>query len=104
MLAGTQLAYEVINKNTVAIVAGLGSSSEGEKSLWDRFRVAQVDPGQASNAASVAAAGESSQSTDRAKLEEVVVTAQKREERLIDTPQSVSVSVALRTPSVQVAT
>jgi outer membrane receptor protein involved in Fe transport len=56
-----------------------------EKSFWDRFRLARADAAADSRDAAVdtgpAAAPQ---------LEEVVVTAQKRVERLIDTPQSVT--------------
>jgi iron complex outermembrane receptor protein len=61
-----------------------------KKSFWDRFRLAQVDQGQVPSDRSVGTQGGGEQPSS-AVLEEVVVTAQKREERLRDVPMSVSV-------------
>jgi len=85
MLARTGLKYEFVNDRTVRIsVAVEGSQSavnarEGEKS--DSFRLAQADQTVSGGAAAV----------EKSQLEEVLVTAQKREERLSDVPVSVSV-------------
>ena len=57
-------------------------------SFWDRFRLAQVDPGRID--ASVKSDAAAELGGDQ-KLEEIIVTATKREERLIDVPQSVTV-------------
>jgi iron complex outermembrane recepter protein len=64
-------------------------------SFWDRFRLAQGNAGQAQNGASqpvtgatdVGSAGDPPHS---AQLEEVVVTAEKRKERLLETPVAVT--------------
>lgn len=58
-------------------------------SLWDRFRLAQGQPSQAVSVAQGSDGQESSQPS--ASLEEVIVTAQKREERLQDVPVPVTV-------------
>ena len=107
LLAGTPLTFEFLNDRTVRIFEASAvrpasttrlerpaatprsdaSQETVKRGFWDRFRVAQADPGTGS-AASADAQGSSSQPSP---LEEIVVTAQKREERLIETPQSVSV-------------
>lgn len=69
-----------------AIDAGKG----GEKrSFWDRFRLAQVDQGPVANSRSVAVQSGSEQPSSVA-LEEIIVTAQKRSERLQDVPVPVT--------------
>jgi len=71
-----------------------GGDSPGDpsnKSFWNRFRVAQVDQGASPSSAPVEKKNEQASGKKPVVLEEVIVTAQKREERLIDTPQSVSV-------------
>jgi len=72
--------------------AGGAHSQGGLKSFWDRFRLAQADERASSGVSSAA-----SQSTGAAAvskpsaLEEIVVTAQKREEHLQDVPVPVTV-------------
>ena len=67
-------------------------SKEGKKSSSSDFRVAQVGQGAISRPPEVGSgASRASENSKDTQLEEVVVTAQKREERLIDVPQSVSV-------------
>src|SRR5262249_15846399 len=58
-----------------------------EGSDRDSLRVSEADSAANNEHSSTAAHG----TTDNSELEEVVVTAQKREERLIDVPQSVTV-------------
>ena len=110
LLTGTGLTYQYLDEKTVSIV-GVGTqpaklekkldtaleqrshaSSNGEqrKSFWERFRVAQADEGHDTRNASEARSGTAPEEQG-ARLEEIVVTAQKREERLLDVPQSVSV-------------
>jgi outer membrane receptor protein involved in Fe transport len=106
LLSGTGLTYTFVNARMVAIRseadAGAGTRSNltqsshapavpaEPKRWWDRFRLAQADSGSTVDTRS-AAASDSNESTSALKVEEIVVTAQKRLERLIDTPLSVSV-------------
>jgi outer membrane receptor protein involved in Fe transport len=57
-------------------------------SFWDRFRVSQVDQGKAPG--SIEQSEAASENNKGVKLEEIVVTAQKREERLQDVPVPVT--------------
>lgn len=101
------LSYTMVNERTIVVVkpgaskdrAATTASSEENKengpqnqSSWGRFRVAQAPPDRSSNHGSVGIEpGEAQESVDKANaLEEVVVTAQKRSERLIDVPASIS--------------
>ncbi len=63
---------------------------EGKSRSSEGFRVAQVDQGQDRSAAPVAKQGEATSQTTPPELEQVVVTAQKREERLQDVPVPVT--------------
>jgi len=67
-------------------------TAKGDKSLWNRVLVAQADQG-SSNITSVNDVSQSSseKSQKSAVLEEVIVTAQKRSERLQDVPVPVTV-------------
>ncbi len=116
LLVGTALNYGVIGSNTVTIfvpgAAGRTDSSthassappvsmssstppsgaEGgqqKPSFWDRFRVAQVDREKTASDARVEETSAAFQAAP-AKLEEIVVTAQKRFERLQDVPVPVT--------------
>jgi outer membrane receptor protein involved in Fe transport len=96
LLSGTGLTYRYLDEKAITILplpSGSSSSTrpgkesvsapmdtEAAPGFWDRLRLAQAE-------ANSSAPAEASS----AKLEEIVVTAQKRAERLIDTPQSVSV-------------
>ena len=103
LLAPSGLTYRPLNERAYIVLtprelsqraeslAPAPSPPQPEKSFWDRFRLSQVDQGQTGGGGSTESSGTSSGSDDRIRLEEVVVTAQKRRERLIDTPQSVSV-------------
>ena len=104
-LSGTGLTYRYLDETTVTIVpigtqpksgeqegaknaktsavSPMGQKPEEGQTFWDPFRVAQADT--SSPPATSRSAVESSDA-----LEEIVVTAQKREERLLDTPQSVT--------------
>lgn len=71
-----------------------GKNSEGqenEKSFWSRFRLAQLDQGQASNDRSAETSDTDSERKPARIIEEVFVTAQKREERAFDVPISLVV-------------
>ncbi len=93
MLAQTGLKYEFINDRTVRIAAVDTAGASGMSSL----RVARTDHAEGSSGNPSSSGDEAT--TDRpdgrddkaAGVQEIVVTAQKRTERLIDTPVSVSV-------------
>jgi iron complex outermembrane recepter protein len=111
LLVGTNLNYEVTSDGLVLIraadepsrsgaapaatsddPAGEDSTAkEGKNSSSGEFRLAQVDQGASANSISVTKDSVRVPQKQSDQLEEVVVTAQKRDERLIDTPQSVSV-------------
>jgi outer membrane receptor protein involved in Fe transport len=116
LLAGTGIQHKFLSDKTVVITAEKSASAspsaapatsppanatardttdtkgDQKPSFWERFRLAQVARESSVNASSTA----SSNSDDNkpVTLEEVIVTAQKRRERLIDAPQSVSVLTA----------
>jgi iron complex outermembrane recepter protein len=106
VLKGTGLTYKYLDSNTVTIMpAAAGSpasaadqmpsdsSNGGGKKTSQDFRVAQVAQGAPPLITAVTGSGQTG-STGAAfsgQLEEIIVTAQKRPERLIDTPQSVTV-------------
>jgi len=103
LLGNTGLHYEYLDTRTVAIrgAAPIGESSSGAAlhfaqaqskspgddkttSSTERFEVAQTGPGKDSSTARVSTSPNSS--AEPVRLEEVVVTAQKRAERLQDVP------------------
>jgi iron complex outermembrane recepter protein len=100
LLKGTGLEYRYVDAKAVTILAAgshepaaptttatatAGNShEEGKTSSSPQFRLAQVDQGQGPRAASLTAAHDPNE-----QLEEIVVTAQKREERLLDVPLSI---------------
>lgn len=114
LLNGTGLTYRALDDQTITIVpiaAAPASSSretsanasqaatrdtpdaqEAQKnsSFWDRFRLAQVDQGATSRAVAPATSSSSDAGQAGATLEQVVVTAQKREERLQEVPVPVT--------------
>jgi outer membrane receptor protein involved in Fe transport len=120
LLDGTGLTFRYLDANTVTVVpiAAVAPSSDAQstpakatienqtgkakptadtsdsaRSFWDRFRLAQVDQGAS---ASSATAETKTDKTDQAsqkkadQLEEVVVTAQKKTENLLDVPVPVT--------------
>ncbi len=101
LLAGTGLTYRYLDNNTVTILpetlpaadGGMAPRSGEEKA---RVRVAQADPHGMTKVAEgqdkqTAAADTAEQASGERGIAEIIVTAQKRAERLIDVPQSVSV-------------
>jgi outer membrane receptor protein involved in Fe transport len=114
LLTASNLTYRFVNDRTIAVVSHASESSteqssdatiaaqvpvadpggsrqeEGKTRSSDPFRVAQLAPGSAPNSSPVSDPSKSPQSS-QASLEEVVVTAQKRSERLQDVPISMSV-------------
>ena len=93
LLKDTGLTHRYVGERTVALV------KEAPKSFWSRFRLAEADPATETDAA---VESESSGAKEEVTLEEIVVTAQKRIERLQDVPVPVStVSGAALTNSSQ---
>lgn len=108
LLSGTGLTYRYIDDRTVTILpAGSALSQEqftapavtgddpnrasaaakeGKKDSSHEFRLAQVDQGANSRSSTVVS---NQDSQKKMQLTEIIVTAQKREERLIDVPMSV---------------
>ncbi len=116
LLGGTGLTYKYLDDKTVTIVpsaSGAGATVDptnqpapardattgGGKKTSPDFRLAQVDQGASSRTSSAAgvdnssarggAAAQTSSGAQIVRLEEIVVTAQKRQENLLDTPMSV---------------
>lgn len=113
LLGGTGLAFHYVDDSTITIMPvsslptnGIGSGAtatsntasgkavteEGSKGkgFWNRLRIAQADP--TSSAAGASSTDSQRSSEPRSfELEEVIVTAQKRVERMMEVPQSVSV-------------
>lgn len=88
LLSGTELTYKLLDEKTVTIVP-VGPAVEKVNSAtagayWKRVRMAQTD-------SAVASASDERAVEASPALSEVVVTAQKREERLQDVPISISV-------------
>src|SRR5579872_218385 len=110
LLAGSGLTHQYVGDHAVALVqvsdttptrARTQSDSQPEekagRSFWDRFRVAQTDQRLGAGGGGAATRGSVTSSTDEAaarkvpgELEEVLVTAQKRTERLQDVPVPVT--------------
>src|SRR5690242_2938813 len=95
LLSGTGLTYRYLDEKTVTVLplAALDSLSsnspqevakEGKKNSSDEFRSAQVDQGASAGAISLKSSRTEGPSNEPIKLEEIVVTAQKRTERLLD--------------------
>jgi iron complex outermembrane receptor protein len=66
---------------------GAGQSAKGDESMWSHFRLAQADQTVSADAVNVGG----SERQEPVRLEEVVVTAQKKEERLQDVPEAITV-------------
>jgi outer membrane receptor protein involved in Fe transport len=114
LLKTTGLTYRVVNDRTIAVVipgagsaaspqstsrdasqlstysSDAGNEEEAKKSFWNRFLVAQVDQGTSSGSTPVEKQSQQTSKEKPVQLEEVVVTAQKREERLQDVPVPVT--------------
>lgn len=95
LLADTGLRYRFVDEDTVAVLGPeVGLRLKGEASWSDALRMAQADAGSSASSQGVEEKQDgqgAAESSDGVKLEEVVVTAQKRVERLVDVPISVSV-------------
>jgi len=100
-LSGTGLMHKYMGDRAVALLPASQASSDGAStdaspsevapsSLWDRFRLAQATQGVSAETTSVEN-GEQTSQRGAVRLEEVVVTAQKKSENLMDVPMPVSV-------------
>lgn len=91
LLRGTGLTYQYIDDQAITIVPMSSSAQESglraqaASDVWQRFRLAQAEQGATLSTGASAEAPER-----RVTLEEVIVTAQKREERLSDVPMSIT--------------
>jgi len=70
--------------------AGLPSAGEEKKSFWQRFRLAQAETPSSAGEEKQTSEHSSTNPQNRMRVEEVVVTAQKRETNLQDTPVSIT--------------
>src|SRR5258707_9403511 len=124
VLSGTGLTYKYLDDRTVTIIptasvssqggpvspngkdtAGNTDAKEGKKSSSEEFRVAQAPQGSSSSSPAVDSFSPSSResrgrpggedsSSDKTALREIIVTAQKRSERLKDVPIPVTALTA----------
>jgi len=107
LLKGTGLSYRYLDEKTITIIPlslsaiGVGegasvqvssappNSNNSQDGLWADFLVAQSNPGPSSGAS--AAAQQAAQPTTQSnQIQEVIVTAQKRAENLMDVPAAVT--------------
>jgi hypothetical protein len=112
LLEGTNLVYRYLDDRTITILKASdvsspgaapaqpdsapanptpGSGKEGMKRTLTPFLLAQATSGQAAGSSAVENKTAQSATEKPELLQEVIVTAQKRQERLIDVPQSVTV-------------
>lgn len=93
LLSGSGLVYEFVNERTVAIRSAETVRSESAVSPGDRLRLAQASSRSSPGAESEGKSAEAQSNDDLRKLmvEEVVVTATKRQESVRDVPMSIAV-------------
>ena len=114
VLSGTGLTYKYLDSSTVTIMqaragaadqsASDSSNGGGKKSSQD-FRVAQVDQGANSQSSPVGRNVSGSEENDnKVGLQEIIVTATKRAERLQDVPMAASVITGAQLMATQATT
>ena len=115
LLAPSKLKYKIVNDHTIALMTfgtaavhtestdasgaaqspsttvNDGKQQEGSKSSWNRLHLAQVDQGKTSSDKSVRTADNNATAQGTGDLAEILVTAQKKTQRLQDVPVPVSV-------------
>jgi iron complex outermembrane recepter protein len=110
LLGGTGLTYRFLDARTVTVFPagessdtksptadahglsdGPNSSQEARRSANGIFRLAQVGQGSAGQSASASTAPNSTEGANKEEIDEILVTAQKRSERVQDVPISISV-------------
>jgi iron complex outermembrane receptor protein len=101
LLKGSGLTFRQVNDHTIAVMA-IGSApttsvstpdqspadKEGKKSSSEQFRVAQVAQGPSAGTSTVENKSQQTSDKNPVQLQEVIVTANKRSERLADVPMS----------------
>jgi iron complex outermembrane recepter protein len=96
LLKGTGLTYQYLGEKTISVGTMAKTGSNGGGVPHQGIRMAQAQTGSAASASGTGGpnedrATETAAQQDSAKLEEIVVTAQKRAERLLETPVSIGV-------------
>lgn len=90
LLAGTALTYEFVNDNTVAIRSRSDESKPSVGKTGERIGTLLMAQADTSNAVTTSAEPTDKTDSSKASLEEVIVTAQKRQESLQDVPFALS--------------
>jgi iron complex outermembrane receptor protein len=97
LLADSGLSPQYVGDRSIALVRASdanspsqGNAKEGKKSSSGQFRVAQLDQGQASRDNSVRTQDQNQESDRNPGLTEIIVTAQKRAQNLLDVPVPVT--------------
>jgi iron complex outermembrane recepter protein len=97
LLADSGLIAQYVGDRSIALVNASDTSSpsrsnprEAKKDSSQTFRVAQVDPGKSTGTVPIAGASLQTQGNSQTSLQEIIVTAQKRQERLQDVPVPVT--------------
>jgi iron complex outermembrane recepter protein len=110
LLSGTGLSYQYIDDETVSVVPMQSTSgpaataSQSSSGIWERFRLAQTEGAPSGGGAQSGDSAANRTAENATQIEEIIVTAQKREERLQDVPVPVStLSGASLTSSNQLA-
>lgn len=86
LLRGTGIEQDFMNERTVVLAAETSATAAEGTAFWRRVRLAQATGVSESEGRDATVSP-----LNGSMLEEIIVTAQKREERLIDVPQSMSV-------------
>jgi len=96
LLQGTDLTPQYVGERTVALVkvrknSSTGQDAQADEPWWVRFRLAQASQAVPTETTSAERNNEQAPQKEEGTLQEVIVTSQRREERLLDVPLSVSV-------------
>ncbi len=101
LLTPRELSFRVVSEGTIAVLnpedtrraPGASKEAARKKTFWNRFRLSQAEASGVSerNAGPTTAAQASSESDGGPKVEEVVVTARKREETSFEVPATISI-------------
>lgn len=91
LLHGSNLTFQYLDDKTVTILPLAEATTSQPNAPWGRLRLAQTDPPKGTAAPQSGANTDEPGARNTQMLEEIIVTAQKRREQMIDVPQSVSV-------------